>query len=241
MTLSGSVAVVTGAGSGIGRAIALALVREKASVALLGRTAGKLETVARDAGGDPETVACFQIDLAQDEMVRTLPKVLEERFGRVDILVHCAAVFHMGNIETAPIAEFDQAYRTNTRAPLILTQALLPLVKRAKGQVVFVNSSAGLAAGAGWGGYSASKAALKMVADSLRAEINVHGVRVLSVYPGRTAGVMQAAIHRLEGKPYVAERLIQPEDIAAVVVNALMLPRTAEVTDLMIRPMAKPS
>jgi NAD(P)-dependent dehydrogenase (short-subunit alcohol dehydrogenase family) len=238
--LSGQVAVVTGAGSGIGRAIALALAREQATVALLGRTAGKLAAVAREASVDADRMICLPVDLDVDEAVQTVARTVALHCGRVDILVHCAAVFGMGRLEDTPPAEFDRLYRTNTRAPLVLTQALLPLLRQAQGQVVFVNSSAGLTAGAAWGAYSASKAALKMVADSLRAEVNAEGVRVLSVYPGRTAGPMQASVHQLEGKPYVADRLIQPEDIAAVVLNALRLPRTAEVTDLNIRPMAKP-
>jgi NADP-dependent 3-hydroxy acid dehydrogenase YdfG len=88
--------------------------------------------------------------------------------------------------------------------------------------------------------YSATKHALKAIADSLREEVNAEGVRVVSVYPGRTATPMQAEVHELEGKPYKPERLMQPADVAEVVLTALTLPRTTEVTDLMVRPMAKP-
>jgi NADP-dependent 3-hydroxy acid dehydrogenase YdfG len=87
--------------------------------------------------------------------------------------------------------------------------------------------------------YAATKHALKAVADSLRAEVNSQGIRVLSVYPGRTATPTQESLHALEGKPYRPTRLLQPEDVAAVVMNALCLPRTAEVTDIHIRPMMK--
>ena len=86
-----------------------------------------------------------------------------------------------------------------------------------------------------------TKHALKAIADSLRAELNPHGVRVLSVYLGRTASEMQKRIYEKEGKPYRPELLLQPEDVASVILNALCLPGTAEVTDIHIRPMIKPA
>ena len=87
--------------------------------------------------------------------------------------------------------------------------------------------------------YDLTKHALKAIADSLRGEVNPDGVRVLSVYLGRTASEMQERIHQAEGRPYRPELLLQPQDVASVIVNALSLPRTAEVTDIHIRPMLK--
>ena len=88
--------------------------------------------------------------------------------------------------------------------------------------------------------YAATKAALKAMADSLREEVNPDGVRVLSIFVGRTATPMQAALHEAEGKEYRPERLLQPEDIASTIVHALCMPRTAEITEVDIRPMQKP-
>ena len=87
--------------------------------------------------------------------------------------------------------------------------------------------------------YDSTKHALKAVADSLRGEINTHGVRVLSVYLGRTASEMQERIYQMEGRPYRPELLLQPGDVASIIVSALSLPSTAEVTDISIRPMIK--
>jgi NADP-dependent 3-hydroxy acid dehydrogenase YdfG len=87
--------------------------------------------------------------------------------------------------------------------------------------------------------YAATKHGLKAIADSLRDEINGQGVRVLSVYPGRTATPGQERIHMEEGKAYVPKRLLQPTDVARVVIDALKADRTAEVTDIRIRPMQK--
>jgi NADP-dependent 3-hydroxy acid dehydrogenase YdfG len=102
-----------------------------------------------------------------------------------------------------------------------------------------MNSSVGVQARRGVGQYAATKHALRAVADSLREEINDRGVRVLSVFLGRTASRMQEAIHQKEGRPYRPETLLQPSDVASMVIAALTLPRTAEVTDIHIRPMSK--
>jgi NAD(P)-dependent dehydrogenase (short-subunit alcohol dehydrogenase family) len=145
----------------------------------------------------------------------------------------------LGPIEEAPVEDFDRQYRTNVRGPYVLTQALLPMFRGSRGEVVFVNSSIVLNARAGTGQYAATKLALKAIADSLRAEVNADGRRVLSVFLGRTATPMQETIHDREGRDYHPDRLLQPEDVAAVVLSAVSLPRTAEVTDINIRPMIK--
>ena len=105
---------------------------------------------------------------------------------------------------------------------------------------MFVNSSAAIGARPGIGQYSATQHARSALADTLRAEVNADGIRVLSVYPGRTATRMQERIFRAEQRRYEPERLLQPGDIAEVVVGSLALPRSAEVTALHIRPMEKP-
>jgi NADP-dependent 3-hydroxy acid dehydrogenase YdfG len=87
------------------------------------------------------------------------------------------------------------------------------------------------------GAYAATKHALKALADALRQEVNADGVRVISVYPGRTATPLQEVLHAQEGKPYFPERLLQPRDVAAAVLHALGMDRTAEVTDIRVRPM----
>src|SRR5690242_6858519 len=102
-----------------------------------------------------------------------------------------------------------------------------------------MNSSAGLSARAGVGQYAATKHALRAIADTLREEVNTDGIRVLSVFPGRTASPMQATVHANEGRVYHPDHLIQPEDIAKVVIDALSLPRTAEIMDIRIRPLRK--
>ncbi len=232
--LTNQIAVVTGASSGIGKAIALALGAQGATLCLLGRNVNALPIAA------PQ-VAKFMVDLAEETQIHEVVAAVQQEFGAVDILVHSAGMFVAHRLEAGAPAEFDLQYRVNVRAPYLLTQAFLPMLLKRRGQIVFINSSVVRhVPRAGISQYAATKAALKAVADSLRNEVNPAGVRVLSAFVGRTATPMQAAIHKAEGKEYRPERLLQPEDVASVVINALRLPRTAEVTDIDIRPMQKP-
>ena len=238
--LSGRMAVVTGASSGIGRAIAVMLSREGAHLCAVGRNPVTLaETVA--TAQRFSQVRDFQIDLTVEESLHPLLGYLEDA-GRLDILIHCAGVIHQDLMEHARIEDLDLQYATNVRAPYLLTQRLLPLLTAARGQIVFINSSVGLTGKRPEvGQYAATKHALRAIADSLREELNPKGIRVLSVYLGRTATPMQEALCREEGKVYRPEMLLQAEDVAALVVQTLMLPSTAEVTDISIRPMRKSS
>lgn len=232
------VAVITGASSGIGEAIAVGLALEGARLLLSGRSTEKLDRVAERARDFSPSVETFAADLTDDGQVRALAVRAVDAFGGVDILVHSIGLFRGGFLETAPVEDLDNMVRVNLHSPYVLTQALLPALIARQGQVVFVNSSSGFhPAKAGWAAYAASKHALRALADGLRDEVNKKGVRVLSLFPGRTATPMQEEVHRYEGKPYDPERFIRPQDIASVVLNALALPRSAEVTDLHVRPM----
>ena len=235
IALSNQTAVVTGASSGIGKAIALSLAAQGAAVCLVGRSLEKLHPVAESARIKASRVAVYQADLTVDEDIRELKGRLERDFLSVEILIHSAGVISLGAMESAPVEEFDRQYHVNLRAPYLLTQALLPKLRTSQGQIVFINSLVGLNAKGASGQYSATKHALKALADSLRQEVNPEGLRVLSVFLGRTASPMQAAVHRVEGKTYAPELLVQPEDVASVVLNALSLPRSAEVIDVTIR------
>lgn len=234
-TLENQVAVVTGASSGIGRAIAIALAAQGANLCLVGRKLDTLRAVAGAAEGEASRHRCYQADLAIDGQVDKLIADIKRDLRSVDILVHSAGVIWLGPLEAATADQLDGHYKTNVRAPYLLTQGLLPALKSAQGQIVFVNSSAGLLARANAGQYAASKHALKAVADSVREEVNPAGVRVLSLFLGRTASPMQASVHAMEGKAYHPELLMQPEDVAAVALHALTLPRSVEVTDINMR------
>lgn len=237
--LEGLTAVVTGGGTGVGAAIALALAEEKVSLCLIGRRLEALEAIAGRARDLGAQTTCYSADLASEPSQLELVRKLTSDLLHLDILVQNAAMYVPGMIERADLEDFDRHYRTNVRAPYALIKALLPMLKARRGQVVFINSSSGISAKPMSAQYDSTKHALKAIADSMRSEVNADGIRVLSVYLGRTATDMQARILQLEGKTYPAKLLLQPEDVASVVLSALRLPRTAEVTDIHIRPMIK--
>ena len=230
------VALVTGAGSGIGRAVAATLAAGK-RVILVSRDPAALAACAAECGpaAAPDQLP---LDLTADDAPERLREAVEDRYGHLDVLVHSAGAIARGTTETLSVDELDRLYRINLRAPYAVTRALLPLLKRRCGQVVFINSTAGLSGPPpGLGAYGALKHALRAYADALRAEVNAAGVRVLSVFPGRTATPMQRNLLAMEGRAYDPASLLQPQDVAAAVAAALAMPRTAEVTELRVRPM----
>jgi short-subunit dehydrogenase len=227
--------VVTGASSGIGRAIAVALAAAGGTVCAVARRREELEATANRANGT-ERFALYEADLVVDEEQERLANALLARAGGVDVLVHSAGMISLGDLETTSVSDLDRQYAVNVRAPYQLTQALLPSLRANAGQIVFINSTVGLTAKANVGQYAATKHALKAIADSLREEINPDGVRVVSIYPGRTSTPLQAKVHAIEGKPYSPELLVQPEDVATVVLDTLTLPKSAELTDVTVRP-----
>jgi short-subunit dehydrogenase len=232
-------AVITGASSGIGRAIAIAIASTGSSVCLVGRNSVRLEAVAKDARKTSGAVMVYEADLSVDTAVEGLAHRIKHEFTTLDVLVHCAGAYWNGPLEDTPVQQLDTLYRTNVRLPFLLTQALLPLLKPRQGQIVFINSSQGLRASARTGPFAATQHALKALTDSLRDEVNANGIRVLSIYPGRTATPRMKALYEVEGRPYQPEILLQAEDIAQTVLNALLMARTAEITNLEIRPRLK--
>jgi NADP-dependent 3-hydroxy acid dehydrogenase YdfG len=227
--LTGRVALVTGASSGIGLAIATALMRAGATVACVSR-----HPASSAPSGSAVPIAA---DLSDESGVEHLLDVVHREFTRLDCLIHSAGVITLGRVQDLDVGSLDMQYRLNVRAPYVITRSLLPLLISGRGHIVFVNSSAGLVARAGTSQYAASKHALKALADSLRDEVHADGVRVLSIYPGRTATPMQERVTRMEGGTYNPEVCLQPEDVASIVMNALALPANAEVKDISIRPM----
>ncbi|MGQ0697932.1 MAG: SDR family NAD(P)-dependent oxidoreductase [Panacagrimonas sp.] len=233
------IAVVTGASGGIGGAIGHAFAKAGAHVIAVGRNREKLSAYQAQLADGPGTCATFVADLTDDADIAALVDHVSQTHGRLDMLVLCSGNYARGKVEDAPVETMDALYRSNVRVPYLLSQRLLPLLRKPRGQLVFINSSSGLAARPNAVQYSATQHALKAIADGFRMEVNADQVRVLSVYPGRTATRLIETLTAEEGREYLPEKLLQPEDIAGAVAHTLSLPWTAEITDLSIRPMQK--
>jgi NADP-dependent 3-hydroxy acid dehydrogenase YdfG len=231
--LNGATAVVTGASSDLGAAIAARLIGAGASVLLVGRSRDRLAASSRAHHGNPRCIP-FAADLTEANGIAALAQQVASR-GRLDVLVLGSGIYQRSDEPAALLEQFG----SNVLGPYALLQAVRRYLIEARGQVVFINSTQGLRASAGVGQFAATQHAMRALADSFRDEVNDAGVRVLSVYLGRTATKRQREIHTLEGRPYRPELLIQPDDVAGVVLSLLDLPRTAEATDLTLRPMQK--
>jgi len=238
--LQDNVALVTGASSGIGAAVAVALAAKGVHLALVARNAERLNTVAARVAAGGVSVHTYIADLAQEEDINSLKAAVDDDFGRLDILVHSAGVFEGGSVEDVDADSLLRQFRVNTLAPYALTRLFLPVIRRRRGQIVFINSRAGLTVWANIAQYAATKYALRAIADGLRAEVARDGVRVLTVYPGKTATALQQAIQESAGKKYDPTLFPQPEDVAQVVIAALTLPINAEMTDVIVRPQQEP-
>ncbi len=237
-SLENATAVVTGASSGIGYATSLALARGKARVALVGRRLPILEDLATKCGPLASAYSC---DMTDDEKVAKLAAKLGVDFPSIDILVHSSGIIKLGRIQTSPVSDFDAQYSANVRGPYLLTQRLLPQLHSASGQVVFINSSITRAVNIeGRGSYAATQQAAQSIANALRDEVNAAGIRVTTIFPGTTATERQVDLHHLSGKIYDPSRMLRAEDVADAVLFALTIGRSAEVTDIYLRPMLKP-
>lgn len=236
--MAGVHALVTGATSGIGRAIALALATQSARVLAVGRDVQRTTSIQQELDSCAEGQLAVAGELTDSRFLASLAERASEwAKGKLSLLVLCAGHHEPATVEMTSAASFDAAIATNLRAPFLLTAGLLPALRAASGMVVVVNSSVVNQPRAGVAAYAASKAGLRAFADCLRAEVSGDGIRVMSIFPGRTATPMQRDRYEREGLPYVPERLMQPSDVAAAVVGAYR--SCVEITDLHLRPLHK--
>jgi short-subunit dehydrogenase len=207
--------LVTGAASGIGLELAERLAARGDRVVRLTREVVDLS--------DAVAVARWATDFSED-------------LDRLDSLLHVAGTVDLGTVAELDLDVWQRHLAVNLTAPAVLTAHLLPALRAARGTVVFVNSSAGLSANAGWSAYAASKFGLRALADSLRAEEAAAGVRVTTVFPSRTATPMQEKVHEQEGRTYDASRWIRAETVVDSILHVLDLPADATIPELVIRP-----
>jgi NADP-dependent 3-hydroxy acid dehydrogenase YdfG len=227
--LRGRTAVVTGASSGIGRAVAARLGAAGARVVLIARSEARLRAAAAEAGQHARVCVA---DIATEAGVAAAA----EAAGAVDIVVHAAGAFALAPLAHTSVASFDEMLAVNLRAAFLLARAFVPgMVQRGSGDIVFVGSIAGRQAFAANGAYSASKFGLRGMHAVLAAELRGSGVRTCLVEPAATDTPLWDAIDR-ERNPGLPEpaAMLSPEAVADAVVCAVMTPRDVVIPNILV-------
>jgi NADP-dependent 3-hydroxy acid dehydrogenase YdfG len=217
-------AMITGAGGGLGSALADALAPTH-TLFLAGRPSTRLDEVATRFGA-----TTWPIDLTD---VDSIPAVVEP-IVELDVLIHNAGVAFPGRVAESTVDEWRKTMEVNIIGAVALTLALLPALRAVGGHVVFINSGAGINASPGLASYTASKFALRGFAESLRND--EPSLRVTSVHPGRIATAMQEDLVAYEGRDYDPSHFLSPSTVARVVVDAVNAPPDADIREIIVRP-----
>lgn len=240
--LSGRVALVTGASSGIGEATAKALAEAGAHVAITARRGERLTLLAEDikkAGGRVLKIAA---DLLVEEENRRIVTETEARFGRLDILVNNAGVMLLSPIDGADAVDWRRMLDLNVMAPMVSSQAALTIMRaRGSGHIVNIASTAGRIANPNVSGYSASKFGIVAFSESLRREVYKDNIRVTVIEPGVVATELRDHIPHAATKHAIeawaeSMRQLQPEDVANAVLYAVSQPDHVNVNEILMRP-----
>jgi NADP-dependent 3-hydroxy acid dehydrogenase YdfG len=244
--LEGTVALVTGASSGIGEATAVALAAEGATVAIAARRRDRLELVVERIGNDAD-VLVIETDVTDEASARAMVESTVTEFGRLDTLVNNAGVMLLGPILDAPVGEWRRMVELNLLGLLFTTHAALPhLLEAAEREprrvadVVNVSSVAGRVARQGSGVYNATKFGVAAFSESLRQEVTRRHLRVSIIEPGATrtelAGHNRPEVMRTIQANFEATELMEAVDIAESIVFTVTRPRHVAVNEVLIRP-----
>jgi 3-oxoacyl-[acyl-carrier protein] reductase len=233
MKLKGSTALVTGAGRGIGRAVALSLAKEGVEVVLTARTLAELDRVKKEIetiGGKASSVPA---DLTSDSQLEKLFEEFSAKHSRLDILVNNAGIGVYAPVRSLAVRDFDQMWNLNMRAVMVVTQHALKMMEVQKsGAIINVASLAGRNAFVGGAGYAATKWALIGFSRSLMLEVREQNIRVITICPGS----VDTSFSPSPKEPSRSEKILHPQDVADTILSALMLPDRAMVSEIDIRP-----
>ena len=245
--LDGTVALVTGASSGIGEASAKALAKQGAAVAVVARRGDRLQDLAKEIEGDGGKALVIEADItAQDQATSVVEQTVSE-LGRLDTVFNNAGVMLLGPAEDAPVEEWDRMVDTNIKGLLYVAHAALPHLFKAAddsprkvADLINTSSVAGRRANSGSGVYNLTKFGVGAFSEALRQEVTGRHVRVSLVEPGAVATELQSHL-RDEIREQAASRfedmeILQSEDIADAVVYIVTRPRHVAVNEVLIRP-----
>jgi NADP-dependent 3-hydroxy acid dehydrogenase YdfG len=241
-SLTGKVAVITGASSGIGEATAIALAAQGASIVVAARREDRLKSLAKritDQGGKALTIVA---DVADEAHANEIIHKAHQEFGRVDILINNAGVMLLGLIDGANTEDWRRMINVNVLGMLYTTHAALPIMKQQKsGHIVNISSVAGRQARVGAGVYNVTKWGVGAFSEALRQEVTSYNIRVTIVEPGAVATELMEHVTDQKAKQQQSEWLkqiepLESEDIAAAIAYAVTQPPRVNVNEMLIRP-----
>lgn len=221
--LKNKTALVTGAGKGIGKAIALALAKEGVNVILVARTQEEIDSVAAKVRSLRVKALAVTADVADINSVNAAVEKALSEFGAIDILINNAGIASFGKFLELEPTEWERIIQVNLMGPYYVTRAVVPnMIERQTGDIINISSTAGLAGNAMTSAYSASKFALLGLTDSLMQEMRKHNIRVTALTPSTVATDMAKELKLTDGNP---DKVMQAEDMAALVIAQLKLNR----------------
>ncbi|GAA3917507.1 3-ketoacyl-ACP reductase [Hymenobacter algoricola] len=222
-SLTGKIALVTGAGKGIGRAVALALAQEGVHVGLLARTESQLQSVAREIEALGVKAAVVTTDVADRAAVEAAISQVQDQLGPIDILINNAGIGTFAKLVDMPPAEWEHIVQVNLMGTYYATRAVLPgMIARETGDIINIASTAGLRGAATTSAYSASKFAIMGLTESLMQEVRKHNIRVSALTPSTVATELAISNSLTDGNP---DKVMQPEDLAEFMIAQLKLNR----------------
>ncbi len=233
MKLKDKVALVTGSGRGIGKAIAFRMSLEGVEVILTARTAKELEGARSEIEKHGGKAMCLQADLTRETDIERMFSEINKKYGRLDILVNNAGMGRFGPARSLSMADFDEMWNLNMRALFQCTQKALPIMeKQNSGVIVNISSLAGKNAFVNGSGYAATKWALMGYSKCLMLEERQYNIRVITVCPGS----VDTSFSALEQESDRTRKILKPEDVADAVYAALILPEHAMMSEIDLRP-----
>lgn len=220
-TISGKTALITGAGRGIGRATAIAFAKEGINVGLVGRTLENLQNVAEELKAFDVKVAIAAADVANIDSITAAVESIRAELGAIDILVNNAGISKFGKFLELSPEDWTNIVDVNVKGVYYTTRAVLPeMIERQTGDIINISSTAGQKGAPITSAYSASKAAVIGMSESLMLEVRKHNIRVVTLTPSTVATDMAVELQLTDGNP---EKVMQAEDLADLMVAQLKL------------------
>lgn len=227
--IAGKNALITGAGKGIGKAVAIALAKEGVNVALLARTQGDLDKLAEELAVYNIKISTVTADVSNIESVNKAVVKIQSELGFIDILINNAGIGKFAKFLEMEPESWEGIIKINLLGPYYVTRAVVSgMIEKQTGDIINISSSSALSPAAVTSAYSASKAGLIAMSTSLMQEMRKHNIRVTSLTPSTTATDMAIELKLTDGNP---DKVMQPEDLAELIVSQLKLSRRVFVKD----------